>query len=213
MAEKKEDFEFDYDEGSQTLYYYDERPYLNDETTKQQKITPFQQQVYNATRLIPPGYVATYNVIANTINCKSNQAIGQALKKNPFPLTKTNDLNIMVPCHRVIASNYNIGGFNGCIKGNEILNKINLLKNEGIQFTLMENKIKSKIHNYQLEKNDHSKVLKFIKKQNKWNEYSDYSSTLISPRVVGISNLPLIGDRPSLINFTNTTIVSPGGVQ
>jgi len=44
-----------------------------------------------------------------------------------------------VPCHRVVKSDGNIGGFKGKTKGKEISEKINILKKEGIQ--IKNNKI------------------------------------------------------------------------
>jgi len=63
--------------------------------------TPFQQRVYSALKLIPHGKVTTYKLLGDFIGCKSAQAIGQALTRNPdAPL---------VPCHRVIKTDGTIG--------------------------------------------------------------------------------------------------------
>jgi len=70
------------------------------------KVTPFQKKVYEAATKIPPGKVLSYGELATKIgNPKAARAVGQALKKNPFPL--------VIPCHRVIASTGKIGGFVG----------------------------------------------------------------------------------------------------
>lgn len=54
------------------------------------------------------------------------RAIGQALKRNPFSSAD-------VPCHRVITSNYFIGGYFGeWAKGDKVNTKMELLKNEGV---------------------------------------------------------------------------------
>ncbi|CAJ0837636.1 2878_t:CDS:2 [Entrophospora sp. SA101] len=58
----------------------------------------FSQQVYNLCSQIPVGYVSTYKHIAQFLNT-SPRAVGQVLKNNPY-------LSELVPCHRVIASNY-----------------------------------------------------------------------------------------------------------
>lgn len=86
--------------------------------TTQPTVTPFQKKVYAAASKIPPGipletnislietgYVSTYGAIAQVLGCKSAQAVGQALRRNPFAPT--------VPCHRVISADLCIGGFFG----------------------------------------------------------------------------------------------------
>lgn len=71
--------------------------------------------------------VTTYGDLGMAVNCRSGQAIGQALKKNPFAPN--------VPCHRVIQKlNYGLGGFNGSVRDSELIRKINLLQKEGIEF-------------------------------------------------------------------------------
>jgi len=89
-------------------------------------ITEFQKKVYNATEKIPFGSISTYKLIAEHIGCKSSQAVGQALRKNPFAPR--------VPCHRVISSDLTIGGFGGDTSGYKIKEKIKLLSNEGVKF-------------------------------------------------------------------------------
>ena len=52
------------------------------------------------------GSVATYGEIAKRIgNPKACRAVGNACNKNP--------LLLVIPCHRIIASNNKIGGFAG----------------------------------------------------------------------------------------------------
>lgn len=81
-------------------------------------ITSFQKKVYDAVRQIPKGQVRTYKEIADAIGHSfAFRAVGSALNKNRNP---------KVPCHRVIRSNGNIGGFNG---GSELKRK--LLEKEG----------------------------------------------------------------------------------
>lgn len=82
--------------------------------------TPFQQRVWQAARLIPYGETRSYLWIADRIGKpEAARAVGQALGKNPLP--------VIVPCHRVIASDGRLGGFSG---GLEM--KRQLLKMEGI---------------------------------------------------------------------------------
>ena len=69
-------------------------------------LTDFQRQVLNATQQIPRGRIATYMDIALKIGKpKAVRAVGQALGRNPIP--------IVIPCHRVIASDGSLGGYSG----------------------------------------------------------------------------------------------------
>ncbi len=68
--------------------------------------TPFQRRVWEATRLIPYGETRSYLWVARQIGSPgAARAVGQALGQNPLP--------IIVPCHRVIASDGGLGGFGG----------------------------------------------------------------------------------------------------
>lgn len=82
-------------------------------------ITPFQKKVYDYVRTIPEGKTATYKQVAAAIGKpKAYRAVGNALNKNPFAPE--------VPCHRVVRSDGEVGGFaSGAAK------KIKLLKKEG----------------------------------------------------------------------------------
>lgn len=64
----------------------------------------FAKKVYKAALSIPPGEVRTYKWVANKIGRpKAVRAVGKALKNNPYPL--------IIPCHRVIKSNGELGGY------------------------------------------------------------------------------------------------------
>lgn len=65
----------------------------------------FSQKIYNLCSQIPDGQVSTYKYIADFLHI-SPRTVGQVLKNNPFSSS-------LVPCHRIIASNYFIGGFHG----------------------------------------------------------------------------------------------------
>lgn len=70
------------------------------------RATVFQKQVWEATRSIPFGETRSYSWVAEQIGKPAAvRAVGRALGKNPLP--------IVVPCHRVIASNGSLCGFNG----------------------------------------------------------------------------------------------------
>ena len=80
----------------------------------------FASKVYEATKRIPKGKVATYSLIAKTIGKpKAARAVGNALNKNSFK---------EVPCHRVINSNGKVGGYAYGTSG-----KIEILSKEGIK--------------------------------------------------------------------------------
>jgi methylated-DNA-[protein]-cysteine S-methyltransferase len=103
--------------------------YSNDTTRilKKGGPTPFQSQVYLALCQVPEGLVTTYKHIATHIDCKSSQAVGQALKRNPWAPA--------VPCHRVVSTDLTIGGFFGVTKpGAKMDEKISLLRQEGVRF-------------------------------------------------------------------------------
>jgi O-6-methylguanine DNA methyltransferase len=84
--------------------------------------TKFQQAVWKQLLKIPAGKTLSYAEIARRIrNPKAVRAVGSACGANPVPL--------LVPCHRVVASNGKLGGFGGGLP----LKKA-LLKSEGIDF-------------------------------------------------------------------------------
>ena len=66
--------------------------------------TNFQKQVWNELLKIPYGTTKSYSEIAENINNKKAQrAVGSVCNKNP--------IMIIIPCHRVISRNGNLGGF------------------------------------------------------------------------------------------------------
>lgn len=66
--------------------------------------TPFQRQVWKKMRSIPYGETRSYTWLAQKIGKpKSVRAVANACGANPIP--------ILIPCHRVIASNGTLGGF------------------------------------------------------------------------------------------------------
>lgn len=99
--------------------------------------TSFQQLVYAATRNIPRGRVTTYKLLADHIGCGSCRAVGQALKRNPYPSSAVVLLRRVdapaVPCHRVIASDGSLGGFQGRRSGAALRRKARLLAAEGVR--------------------------------------------------------------------------------
>ena len=85
------------------------------------RLTPFQRSVLMTARRIPPGTVWTYGQVAQTIGKpRASRAVGQALGRNPMP--------IVIPCHRVVASDGGLGGYSG---GGGLASKRWLLRLEG----------------------------------------------------------------------------------
>jgi methylated-DNA-[protein]-cysteine S-methyltransferase len=84
----------------------------------------FRRAVFAALCQVPAGQVTTYGALARHIGCRCPRAVGQALRHNPFaPL---------VPCHRVVAANLSLGGFNGQRRGPEVERKRQRLRAEGV---------------------------------------------------------------------------------
>lgn len=72
-------------------------------------MTPLTKKVYKVLLKIPLGEVRTYKWVARKCgHPRAFRAVGQILKRNPYPL--------IIPCHRVIKSNNNIGGYNQGVK-------------------------------------------------------------------------------------------------
>jgi len=82
--------------------------------------TSFQQRARNALRAIPVGETVSYGKLAASMS-SSARAVAGACRRNPVP--------IIVPCHRVIASN-GMGGFSGSVDGKPLRIKRWLLEHE-----------------------------------------------------------------------------------
>lgn len=66
--------------------------------------TLFQIDVYECIKKIPHGQTRSYAWVAKAIGKpRAARAVAQALKRNPWPL--------IIPCHRVVHSNGNPGGY------------------------------------------------------------------------------------------------------
>ena len=82
--------------------------------------TAFQKKVWEEIDKIPRGEVTTYGQIANSIGRpKAARAVANTCGVNP----------ITTPCHRVICSNGDIGGYSGSGGAEK---KIKLLREEGV---------------------------------------------------------------------------------
>ena len=66
--------------------------------------TDFQKMVWKELQNIPYGKIKSYSEIAAaTGNKNAQRAVGNACNKNP--------IMIIIPCHRVVSKNNNIGGY------------------------------------------------------------------------------------------------------
>ena len=79
----------------------------------------FDQRCYDLLLQIPKGKVTTYREIAHALGTKAYRAVGQAMNRNPNL--------VRVPCHRVVKSNGEVGGYAGGLS-----RKIELLRQEGV---------------------------------------------------------------------------------
>lgn len=69
-------------------------------------LTPFYRAILRATARVPYGKVTTYRDVARRAgNERASRAAGGALSWNPIP--------IVVPCHRVVATDGSLGGYAG----------------------------------------------------------------------------------------------------
>jgi O-6-methylguanine DNA methyltransferase len=76
--------------------------------------TLFQKRVWATLRRIAPGKTMTYAQVAAAINKpKAIRAVGSACGANPIP--------ILIPCHRVLRTNGQLGGFAAGLKWKRLL--------------------------------------------------------------------------------------------
>lgn len=66
--------------------------------------TAYQRKVWAAIAAIPHGEIRTYGDLARALD-SGPRAIGAACGRNPLP--------ILIPCHRVLASDGRLGGYSG----------------------------------------------------------------------------------------------------
>lgn len=97
---------------------------MSDKRTKISTSKPIRNNdVYDLLLKIPAGKVSTYGDLARALgNPSASRAIGRILGENPEP--------IKVPCHRVVMSNGQIGGY-----AYGTARKRQLLEKEGVSLT------------------------------------------------------------------------------
>ena len=96
---------------------------LSDIALDMNGVPPFNRQIYEIARAIPPGSTLTYGEIATRLGDRElARDVGEAMGKNPFAP--------IVPCHRVVAAGRKAGGFSA--RGG-VNTKLRLLAIEGAQ--------------------------------------------------------------------------------
>jgi O-6-methylguanine DNA methyltransferase len=65
-------------------------------------LSSYAQKVLKCVSMVPVGYVTTYGEVAKAMG-GSPRAVGRVMATNPFPP--------LVPCHRVVRSDFTLGGF------------------------------------------------------------------------------------------------------
>ena len=90
-----------------------------------QGVSPFRQQVLRALfNQVPAGSTVSYGQLAALAGRpKAARAVGSALRNNRFP--------VLIPCHRVLASN-GLGGFMGNFPGADTIKRA-MLATEGVR--------------------------------------------------------------------------------
>ena len=67
-------------------------------------LSAYTQKVLATASLIPAGYITSYGAIAKAVG-GSPRAVGRVMASNPFAP--------IVPCHRVVSSDFTLGGYGG----------------------------------------------------------------------------------------------------
>lgn len=85
-----------------------------------QGVTAFREAVLRALMTVPYGETTTYAELARAVgNPRAVRAVGSACATNPLPL--------FIPCHRVLRSDGQLGGYRGGVEAKRFL-----LRMEGI---------------------------------------------------------------------------------
>lgn len=71
-------------------------------------VNDFDLKVLRIVAEIPRGEVRTYKEVAECAGGRAWRAVGSAMARNPFPL--------VIPCHRVVRSDLNLGNYGGVWK-------------------------------------------------------------------------------------------------
>lgn len=82
-------------------------------------LSDYARRVIEVVSLVPVGYVASYGSVARAAG-GGPRAVGRVMASNPFPL--------VVPCHRVVCSDFTLGGYGGGYDNVPV--KLGILKRE-----------------------------------------------------------------------------------
>ena len=110
----------------QLHHYYAGQGYsFEDITVDLSGVTPFRARVLELIRAIPRAETRSYGQVAAMIGAPhAARAVGGAMAANPVP--------IIIPCHRVVASNGTLTGFSA---PGGLTTKKSLLEAEGVDFS------------------------------------------------------------------------------
>jgi len=101
------------------------------------RATTFQREVWKITRLIPYGETRSYGWVAGQLGKPGAvRAVGQALARNP--------LSIIIPCHRVIASDGKLGGYSGGLEMKRYLLRLEATSYKKVTAASIEAHIRNK---------------------------------------------------------------------
>lgn len=98
---------------------YDGRGVSNSFSLAKNYLSDYARRVIETVSLIPLGYVASYGSVAEAAG-GSPRAVGRVMASHPFPL--------IVPCHRVVRSDFTLGGYGGRYSGVNV--KLGILRRE-----------------------------------------------------------------------------------
>lgn len=95
---------------------------------KRRRLTPFRLAVLAVCKQVPRGSFTTYGDICKALGRGSPRSVGTALKNNPYAP--------VVPCHRVLRSDFSIGGFAGQTgrSAPKVVRKYAILRHESLRF-------------------------------------------------------------------------------
>jgi O-6-methylguanine DNA methyltransferase len=83
---------------------YDGKGVSEDFQLAAEKMSAYNRRVLEVTAKIPVGYVASYSAVAKAAG-GSARSVGRVMATNPFAP--------IVPCHRVVKSDFTLGGYGG----------------------------------------------------------------------------------------------------
>jgi len=98
---------------------YDGKGDSDDFSLVTEHLSDYARRVIEVVSLIPVGFVASYGSVARAAG-GGPRAVGRVMASNPFPL--------VVPCHRVVCSDFTLGGYGGGYDNVPV--KLGILKRE-----------------------------------------------------------------------------------